>query len=145
MQPPELRGTQPADEPADLKLPDTLDLDLSSLATTPPRAALRQPLERPTSEWKRADRLDGTAQITVKQPLPLTWDARVGADLNSPPSYDRMQRPLPAPQERSTGAAWVNVAVPHVAAVELRANSDQDKNKLAPRSAGRCRSASNTR
>ena len=132
MEPPELRGAPPADtsETIDPKLWDTLDVDISSLATTP-RAALRLPHALgPTSEWKRADKPDGAAQISVKQPLPLTWDARVGADLNSPPSDDRLRRPLPTPQDRSTGAAWVNVTVPQVAAVELRANSDEDKNKL---------------
>jgi len=132
MQPPELRGAQSDDTPEtiDPQLLDTLDIDLSSLAATPPRAALRLPHSGPTSEWKRADKPDGAAQITVKQPLPLTWDTRVGADLNSPPTHDRMQRPLPTPQDRSTGAAWLNVTVPQIAAVELRANSDEDKNKL---------------
>lgn len=137
--PPDLRATLPAEpeprdaaETIDPAILETLDVDAPSLARPSGAWQLPPPVDPNTSEWKRAERPNGRDQITVKKPLPLAWDAKIGADLSPATStvYDRSERPLPMLNDRGTGTAWLNVAVPNIAAVELRANSDQDRNKL---------------
>ena len=129
----ELEVADTADPQAiDPQVWESLTVDISRLSHEPRRVTRRPQVELAAPEWKRADRPNGTAQFTVKKPLPLVWDARIGADLNpaAGPAYDRSQQPWPALNDRGTGAAWLDVAVPNLAAVELRMNSETDRSKF---------------
>jgi hypothetical protein len=93
-----------------------LNVDASTL-TTAPASKLRLP-PRAGSEmsWSSRDRPNGSAAVTVKQPLSPFWDARLGADMTvtrQPPTTmsellsEKLANGGNAPQ--SSGAAWAAV------------------------------------
>ncbi len=70
----------------------------------------------------------------VKKPLPINWDAKVGADLglatNSPSGYDprnplQIRRDDPGP-----GAAWASLKVPQIATIDARVDPRNDQGRL---------------
>ncbi len=126
---PEADATEPELQDA---LEDALDVDLSTLIEEPVKASRLPQPDIAASKWQRAERPDGTTRITVNKPLPLSWDTRIGADLNPAGQInsDPARQPLPVLENRGTAAAWAKVAVPNIAAVELRMNSEQDRNKF---------------
>src|SRR5436190_4596528 len=88
---PEASATEAAAAPdadaADLK---DLELDWSQLnvdastLTTAPASKLRLPPQAGAGSemsWSSRDKPNGSAAVTVKQPLSPFWDARVGADM----------------------------------------------------------------
>jgi hypothetical protein len=99
-----------------------------------------KPLVRPdhatnAAKWNRVDNRDGSANFSVNKPLSVPWQAKVGADIATaapaPETYG--PRPLPGTAAANTGSAsaWANVAVPHVATVEVRAEPSVDADKFA--------------
>jgi hypothetical protein len=82
----------------------------------------------------RADKSDGTSTAGVKQPLPIDWDAKVGADLGysaSGPDGYQVNRPLPARRDSGTGAAWASVGVvDNLASVDARVDPNNDQGKV---------------
>ncbi|MDR3466742.1 MAG: hypothetical protein P4M07_12420 [Xanthobacteraceae bacterium] len=129
---------------ADAALPDPATVDWSALTAAPglAKAAPRRPASGGAANggavaWSHAERPDGSAALTVKQPLLPLWDTRVGADFSvAGPSQPA---PLPAtlgrPQQ-SSGTAWAATTAPGLGpiwdktAVEARLDPAQDQGKL---------------
>jgi hypothetical protein len=86
------------------------------------------------AEFNRISKSDGTSTAGVKQPLPIDWDAKVGADLGYTASGAdgyQINRPLPASRDSGTGAAWASVGVvPNLASIDARVDPNSDQGKL---------------
>jgi hypothetical protein len=143
---PEASATETAAAPdaddADIR---DLELDWSQLnvdASTLPKLRLPPQAGSETS-WSSRDRPNGSAAVTVKQPLSPFWDARLGADMTvtrQPPTTmsellsEKLANGGSAPQ--SSGAAWAAVTAPGVGAIwdktaiEARVDPSQDQSKL---------------
>jgi hypothetical protein len=93
--------------------------------------------------WSSRDKPNGSAAVTVKQPLSPFWDARLGADMTvtrQPPTTmsellsEKLANGGNAPQ--SSGAAWAAVTAPGVGsiwdktAIEARVDPSQEQSKL---------------
>src|SRR6266581_2555612 len=148
---PEASATEAAAAPdaddADLK---DLELDWSQLnvdastLTTAPASKLRLPPQAGSEmSWSSRDKPNGSAAVTVKQPLSPFWDARLGADMTvtrQPPTTmsellsEKLANGGNAPQ--SSGAAWAAVTAPGVGsiwdktAIEARVDPSQEQSKL---------------
>jgi hypothetical protein len=83
---------------------------------------------------ERKDNTDGTGSVAVKTPLPITWDAKAGADMAiAGDGHTTYQPGLPAPgavKDPRAGSAWASVAVPDVATVEARAARSDEQGTL---------------
>jgi len=83
----------------------------------------------------RTDHADGSSTVVVKQPLPLDWDVKVGADLKLglPPSTTfAPDRPLPGiDHERTSGIAWASLGVvPNLATVDVRVDPGSEQGRI---------------
>src|SRR3982074_157461 len=122
-----------------------LNVDASTLATSPGSKARRAPQAAAGSEmsWSSRDKPNGSAAVTVKQPLSPFWDARIGADMTvtrestltaSERLSERLANGGNAPQ--SSGTAWAAVTAPGVGsiwdktAIEARVDPAQEQSKL---------------
>src|SRR6266404_1759512 len=120
-----------------------LNVDASTLATAPASKLRLPPQAGGEMSWSSRDRPNGSAAVTVKQPLSPFWDARLGADMTvtrHPPTTmsellsEKLANGGNAPQ--SSGAAWAAVTAPGVGsiwdktAVEARLDPSQDQSKL---------------
>ena len=130
---------------ADTPLSDEESAALGQALLFDPAAAIKakpvKPLRLPSLYKPQAldinstDKPDGSSTVVVKQPLPIEWDAKVGADLGlSPSAQDSYQpgRPQPASRDgRGSGAAWASVGVlPNFATVDARVDPGNDQGKL---------------
>jgi hypothetical protein len=139
---------------ADVNDPDIRDLELdwsqlnvdASTLTTGPASKARSPQAGPGSDmsWSSKDKPNGAAALSVKQPLSLSWDARVGADMTvarqpatvttSEQLSERLANGGSPPQ--SSGTAWAAITAPGVGpiwdktAVEARLDPSQEQSKL---------------
>ncbi len=122
-----------------------LNVDASTL-TTGPASKARSPQAGPGSDmsWSSKDKPNGAAALSVKQPLSLFWDARVGADMTvarqpatvttSEQLSERLANGGSPPQ--SSGTAWAAITAPGVGpiwdktAVEARLDPSQEQSKL---------------
>jgi hypothetical protein len=122
-----------------------LNVDASTLTTNPSSKARVPPQAAPGTEmsWSSQDKPNGSAAVSVKQPLSSFWDARVGADMTV-----ARQQTLTASQlldeklanggnePQSSGTAWAAITAPGVGpiwdktAVEARVDPSQDQSKL---------------
>ena len=101
-------------------------------------AAPGKPLRLPGySEGKpldvsRDDRPDGSSSFTVKKPLPIDIETKLGADLApTAPSTFQPGQPLPGSlNSRDSGAAWASIGVPNLASVDARVDPDGDQGKV---------------
>jgi hypothetical protein len=122
-----------------------LNVDASTLATSPASKARRAPQAAAGSEmsWSSKDKPNGSAAVTVKQPLSPFWDARIGADMTvtrestltgSELLSEKLANGGNAPQ--SSGTAWAAITAPGVGsiwdktAVEARVDPSQEQTKL---------------
>jgi hypothetical protein len=93
--------------------------------------------------WSSQDKPNGSAAVSVKQPLSPFWDTRIGADMTvarQPPTTmsellsEKLANGGSAPQ--SSGAAWAAITAPGVGsiwdktAVEARVDPSQEQSKL---------------
>jgi hypothetical protein len=87
-----------------------------------------------SASWNRVDNPDGSTNYSVNKTLSAPWDARIGADIGTAAPYPDATAPrvLPSslPSNAGSGSAWANVAVPHVATVEVRAEPANDYDKF---------------
>jgi hypothetical protein len=133
---------------ADIKELDwsQLNVDASTLTTRPASKARVVPQAGAGSEmsWSSKDKPNGSAAVSVKQPLSPFWDTRIGADMTvaRQPSALTMSELLSeklanggsVPQ--SSGAAWAAITAPGVGsiwdktAVEGRVDPSQEQSKL---------------
>jgi hypothetical protein len=122
-----------------------LNVDASTL-TTGPTSKARSPQGPASTEmsWSSKDKPNGSAAVSVKQPLSPLWDARIGADMTvarqpatlteSQLLAERLANGGNAPQ--SSGSAWAAITVPGVGsvwdktAVEARVDPAQENGKL---------------
>jgi hypothetical protein len=122
-----------------------LNVDASTL-TTGPASKARSPQAGPGSEmsWSSKDKPNGSAALSVRQPLSLFWDARIGADMivarqpatvtTSEQLSERLANGGSPPQ--SSGTAWAAITAPGVGpiwdktAVEARLDPSQEQSKL---------------
>jgi hypothetical protein len=81
------------------------------------------------ANWQRTDKLDGSTDVSVKKPLPVTWDSSIGADFALAPTSPATPGKPPA-TERDTSAAWAKLQVPGVAAIDARLEPGADASKL---------------
>ncbi len=141
--------TAPTPDPDDADIKD-LELDWSQLnvdastLTTAPASKLRLPPQAGGEiSWSSRDKPNGSAAVTVKQPLSPFWDARLGADMTvtrQPPTTmsellsEKLANGGNAPQ--SSGAAWAAVTAPGAGsiwdktAIEARVDPSQDQSRL---------------
>ena len=94
--------------------------------------------------WSEQAKPNGSAALSVKQPLSPFWDARVGADMtvvNQPSTLTnadllRQKFATDAQPSQSTGTAWAAVTAPGLGtiwdktAIEARVDPAQDRSKL---------------
>jgi hypothetical protein len=121
-----------------------LNVDASTLMTGPASKARLAPRAGTGSEmsWSSKDKPNGTAALSVKQPLSPFWDTRIGADMTVTRQPQTMSELLSekaanggsAPQ--STGTAWAAITAPGVGsiwdktAIEARVDPAQEQSKL---------------
>jgi hypothetical protein len=144
-----------AQAPADANDPDLinpeldwsqLNVDAYTLMTAPASKARPAPqaLNAGDISWSSSDRPNGSAALSVKQPLSPILDARIGADLTvarQPPTLtgsellaEKLANGGSAPQ--SSGSAWAAITAPGVGAiwdktaVEARVDPTQEQSKL---------------
>jgi hypothetical protein len=81
--------------------------------------------------WSKTSNSDGSAKYSVNKALAAPWDARIGADISVAPPPPPYPRPLPSTtSDGGNGNAWANVAVPHLATVEVHAQPANDYDKV---------------
>jgi hypothetical protein len=155
--------TAPADEHADTAAAETaadaddaditdLELDWSQLnvdastLTSGPVSKARSPQGSAGGEtsWSSKDQPNGSAAVSVKQPLVPFWDTRIGADMTvtREPSTLTTSELLAeklangGSQPQSSGAAWAAMSAPGVGAIwdktaiEARVDPSQQQSKL---------------
>jgi hypothetical protein len=122
-----------------------LNVDASTL-TTGPASKARSPQAGSGNEtsWSSRDTPNGSAALSVKQPLSPFWDTRIGADMTlarqpatittSEQLSERLANGGSQPQ--SSGAAWAAITAPGVGsiwdktAIEARIDPSQEQSKL---------------
>jgi hypothetical protein len=117
-------------------LSNALSGDLAGLSMPANPKPLRLPsLAAPKGlDATRTDK-DSSTTMVLKQPLPVDWDAKVGADLGlrAAPSLTYSPDPWRAGSrdDRSSGAAWASVGVvPSIATVDARVDPGNDQGRV---------------
>jgi hypothetical protein len=118
-----------------------LNVDAATLATRPISRSPQAAAGSDTS-WSSKSNANGSAGVSVKQPLSPFWDTRIGADMTVARQPSTMSELLAekvanggnAPQ--SSGSAWAAVTAPGAGAiwdktaVEARVDPGQEQSKL---------------
>jgi hypothetical protein len=123
-----------------------LNVDASTLTTGPASKARPAPRADTGADlsWSSKDKPNGSAAVSVKQPVSPFLDARVGADMTvvnpsqTLTSSDLLRQKFStdAPPSQSSGTAWAAITAPGVAsiwdktAVEARVDPSQEQSKL---------------
>lgn len=120
-----------------------LNVDASTLATRPVSKARSSQAEAGGDmSWSSKNSANGSAAVSVKQPLSPFWDTRIGADMTVARQPSTMSELLAekvanggnTPQ--STGTAWAAITAPGVGsiwdktAVEARVDPGQEQGRL---------------
>lgn len=120
----------------DATLAKALSSEPTMFGSTGTKSLARRDGSPYSAKWNRVDNPDGSANFSVNKPLALPWEARIGADISTAPQPQPFApHPLPGdlPSNAGAGSAWANVAVPHVATVEVRAEPANDHDTLGTR------------
>jgi hypothetical protein len=123
-----------------------LNVDASTLTTGPASKARPAPQADTGADlsWSSKDKPNGSAAVSVKQPVSPFLDARVGADMTvvnqsqtlTGSDLLRQKFSADAPPSQSSGTAWAAITAPGVAsiwdktAVEARLDPSQEQSKL---------------
>jgi hypothetical protein len=120
-----------------------LNVDAATLATRPiSNSRSPQAAAGGDTSWSSKNNANGSAGVSVKQPLSPFWDTRIGADMTVARQPSTMSELLAekvanggnAPQ--SSGTAWAAITAPGVGsiwdktAVEARVDPGQESSKL---------------
>jgi hypothetical protein len=111
----------------------------ASKARTAPKAGAGSDVS-----WSSQDNANGSAALSVKQPLSAFWDARVGADMtvvHQPQTLTsadlvRQKLSIDGQPSQSSGSAWAAITAPGVASiwdktsVEARVDPAQEQGRL---------------
>lgn len=136
-------SSNPTDEPAasadselsadEIAILNSLNTALAKPNPDAPARTLRLPrLSYPTdSDIKRTELPDGSSTVAVKQPLPIEWDAKVGADLGLASNTAEIYQPGTYRPSSGSGAAWASVGVlPNLATIDARVDPTNDQGKV---------------
>jgi hypothetical protein len=133
---------------ADIENPELdwslLNVDASTLITTPKARPKTQAAASADTSWSSRDKSNGSAAVSVKQSLSAFLDARVGADMtvvNQPQALTssdllRQKFASDAQPSQSSGTAWAAITAPGLGsiwdktAVEARVDPSQEQSKL---------------
>jgi hypothetical protein len=144
----ETAATPDADDAdiADLELDwSQLNVDTSTLTTRPvSKAPSPQGSAGGETSWSSKDQPNGSAAVSVKQPLVPFWDTRIGADMTvaREPSTLTTSELLAeklangGSQPQSSGAAWAAMSAPGIGAIwdktaiEARVDPSQQQSRL---------------
>lgn len=142
----DLRGSvqESAQESADAELSPQDQEALRNILNNAPTASydapakqLRTPTLKQTKKFdmSRTDKPDGSSNYTLKQPLPIDWDATVGTDLglrNAPSITDTVDPwNTGSRDQRGSGAAWASVGLlPNLATVDARVDPSNDQGRV---------------
>src|ERR1700737_4955512 len=121
-----------------------LNVDASTLISPASKARAAPPGAGNDMSWSSQDKPNGSAAVSVKQPLSPFWDARVGADMTvvhqpqTLTSADLVRQKFSSDSQpsQSSGSAWAAITAPGVAsiwdktAVEARVDPSQEQSKL---------------
>ena len=119
-----------------------LNVDASALATAPASKLRLPPQAGSEMAWSSKDSPNGSAAVTVKQPLSPFWDTRIGADMTVTRQPTTMSELLAekaangGSEPQSTGTAWAAATAPGVGsiwdktAIEARVDPAQEQSKL---------------
>lgn len=114
---------------------NALSGDLLGLSATPIKPLRLPSLRSPKGlDASRTDK-DSSTTMVLTQPLPVDWDAKVGADLGlrAAPSLTYSPDPWKAgsANDRGSGAAWASVGVvPSLATVDARVDPGNDQGRV---------------
>ncbi len=133
--------SNPTGEPADNELTpeesaileNSLNFNPVTLNSAAPARSLKLPrLPTPGSpDIKRTALPDGSSTVAVKQPLPIDWDAKVGADVGLAAEAPDGYQPGVSRASTNAGSAWASVGlVPNLATVDARVDPASDQGKL---------------
>lgn len=120
-----------------------LNVDVSKLATRPvSKARSSQSGSGNDTSWSSKKDANGSAAVSVKAPVSLFWDAKVGADMTVARQPTTMSELLAEKAEnggnapQSSGTAWAAITAPGVGsiwdktAVEARVDPGQEQSRL---------------
>jgi hypothetical protein len=121
-----------------------LNVDASTLISPASKARAAPPGAGTDMSWSSQDKPNGSAAVSVKQPLSPFWDTRVGADMTvvhqpqTLTSADLVRQKFSSDSQpsQSSGSAWAAITAPGVAsiwdrtAVEARVDPSQEQSKL---------------
>ena len=121
-----------------------LNVDASTLISPASKARVAPPGAGTDMSWSSQDKPNGSAALSVKQPLSAFWDARVGADMTvvhqpqTLTSADLVRQKFSSDGQpsQSSGSAWAAITAPGVAsiwdktAIEARVDPSQEQSKL---------------
>jgi hypothetical protein len=121
-----------------------LNVDASTLTSPASKARAAPPGAGADMSWSSQDKPNGSAAVSVKQPLSPFWDARVGADMTvvhqpqTLTSADLVRQKFSSDGQpsQSSGSAWAAITAPGVAsiwdktAIEARVDPSQEQSKL---------------
>ena len=120
-----------------------LNVDASTLATRPvSKARSPQSDDAGDMSWSSKKDANGSAAVSVKQPVSPFWDAKVGADMTVARQPSTMSELLAEKAEnggntpQSSGTAWAAITAPGLGsiwdktAVEARVDPGQEQSKL---------------
>jgi hypothetical protein len=122
-----------------------LNVDAYTLMTTSPASKARiAPRAGTATEmtWSSNDKPNGSAAVSVKQPISPFWDTRIGADMTVVRQPSTMSELLAekvangGSEPQSSGSAWATITAPGVASiwdkttVEARVDPSQEQAKL---------------
>lgn len=128
--------------PADIDW-EALNADFAAVASK--QAKLKQTKSAVASadpwSWTRSNNPDGSAAVTIKQPITPFWDTRVGADLNvatqmPTTSWQALYQKIENQSSQSSGSAWAAMTAPGLGfiwdktAIEARTDPTQDQSKF---------------
>jgi hypothetical protein len=121
-----------------------LNVDASTLISPASKARAAPPGASTDMSWSSQDKPNGSAAVSVKQPLSPFWDTRVGADMTvvhepqTLTSADLVRQKFSSDSQpsQSSGSAWAAITAPGVAsiwdktAIEARVDPSQEQSKL---------------
>lgn len=131
---PDLR---PAIEPDidDETLARALTIDPATFAQQKSVRTFKRAEPNASARWSRAHSPDGSSTLQVKTAIPgMSWDTAIGGELaiaGAPVTHYEVGGPLPGSiKETRGGAAWANIQVPDVGAVDVRVDPSFEQRKF---------------
>src|ERR1700730_7385358 len=121
-----------------------LNVDASTLISPASKVRAAPPRAGTDMSWSSQDKPNGSAAVSVKQPLSPFWDTRIGADMTvvhqpqTLTSADLVRQKFSSDSQpsQSSGSAWAAITAPGVAsiwdktAIEARVDPSQEQSKL---------------